>query len=169
MGRLPSCWNVTDQQDLLLGLAEVAIALAGFAAIVVVLKRRESGAWARADADPFHGMIMHAVCAVGFCLLPFLVDVYVQDMVTTLHGLAGILGVQLIAHSIGVMRMPTTARWGRIAMTSGILVGLTQGLVFTGWGVHRELQIYAAGIVWHIVRAGVLFVMLVWIPETERH
>ena len=147
---------MTDQQDLLLGLAEVAIALAGFAAIVVVLKRRESGAWA----------VSHGHRVPG---LPFLVDVYVQDMVTTLHGLAGILGVQLVAHSIGVMRMPTTARWGRIAMTSGILMGLTQGLVFTAWGVHRELQIYAAGIVWHIVWAGVLFVMLVWIPKTERH
>ena len=76
---------MTEQTDTLLALAEVAVALAGFSAIVVVLKRGVTGQWTSHDADRFHGMIIHAIAAVVFCLLPMIVDVVVQDVVTTMH------------------------------------------------------------------------------------
>lgn len=156
-----------DAQDTLLSLAEVAIALAGFSAIVVVLKRGALGKWSLADADKFHGMVIHSVFAVVFCLLPSLLNVVIQDVVTTIHVGCALLGIELLAHSIGVMCFSTTDWRGKIALSLGFLVGLLQFTAFSDWGVQREFELYTVGIMWHILQAGLLFVMLVWIPATS--
>ncbi len=157
---------MTDQTDTLLALAEVAVALAGFSAIVVVLKRGVTGQWTLYDADRFHGMIIHAIAAVIFCLLPMLVDVVVQDAVTTLHICCAIIGVQMIAHAVGVMFFSTSGLLSRLSLSVGVVFGLVQFAAFTDWGAHRELVLYTLGVIWHILQAGLLFVMLVWIPRT---
>ncbi len=157
---------MTEQTDILLALAEVAVALAGFSAIVVVLKRGVTGQWTRHDADRFHGMIIHAIAAIIFCLLPMIVDVVVQDAVTTLHICCAIIGVQMIAHAIGVMFFSTSSLLSRLSLSVGVVFGLLQFAVFADWGAHRELVLYTLGVIWHILQAGLLFVLLVWIPRT---
>ena len=158
---------LAEAQDTLLTLAEVAIALAGFSAIIVVFRRDTDGKWSMRDADQFHGMVVHAIFAVLFCLLPMLVNLFVQDAVTTLRICCALIGVQMIAHSLGVMRMATSSRAARLLLFFGLLLGAVQFSVFTSWGIHREFAIYQVGIVWHILQAGVLFVMLIWIPKTH--
>ena len=153
--------------DTLLTLAEVAIALAGFAAIVVIFKRAADGKWRRRDADQFHGMVVHAIFAVAFCLLPSFLNLIIQDVVTTLHAACAVLGVQIITHAFGVMRLASTGWAAKIALGFGVLVGLIQFAAFSDWGVLRELEIYILGIMWHIIQAGLLFVMLVWIPTDD--
>jgi len=140
------------------------VALAGFSAIVVVLKRSAHGTWSSTDADRFHGMVVHSICAVLFCLLPVLINVIVQDVVTTIHIACALLGVQIVTHSVRVMRLATTRRLTKALLVPGLLVGLLQYGAFTDWGALRELEIYTVGIVWHILQAGILFVLLVWIP-----
>ena len=154
-----------NSPDTLLGLAEVAIALAGFSAIVVVLKRGETGNWTQADADRFIGMVVHAIFAVVFCFLPTILNVVIQDPVATLHVACGLLGVQILVHTIGVMFFSTSNVIARISLSFGVLIGLLQFGAFTDWGVQRELELYIIGVVWHILQAGVLFVMLIWIPK----
>ena len=155
-----------DAQQTLFALAEVAIALAGFSAIVVVLKRSDQGTWTLAAADRFHGMIIHAICAVVFSLLPVVVNVMVQDVATTLHVVCALLGAQMIAHCIGVMRFATTDQRTVWFLSLGLVIGLLQFAVFIDWGVLREFEIYTVGVIWHILQAGVLFVMLIWIPKS---
>ena len=58
-----------SESETLFSIAQVAIGLAGFSAIVVGFKRLESGDWHRADADRFNGMLIHAMCAALFCVL----------------------------------------------------------------------------------------------------
>lgn len=154
-------------QDTLLSYAEVAIALAGFSAIVVVLKRGVSGRWLPSDADRFHGMVIHSVFAVVFCLLPTMINVIVQDPVTAIHIAAAILGVQMIGHAGAVIFFATTNWPARASLGVGLLLGLLQFTAFTDWGVHREFEVFQVGIIWHIVQAGFLFVMLVWVPREE--
>ena len=154
-----------EAQSTLLSLAEVSIALAGFSAIVVVLKRGVEGKWSALHADQFNGMVIHAIFAVVFCLLPLLLNILVQDVSTTFHILCAVMGAQIIVHSFGVMLLNTTSKIARISLAFGALIGITQFMVFTDWGVQREYEIYLAGIVWHILQAGLLFVMLVWIPS----
>ena len=156
---------MTEQIDTLLSLAEVAVALAGFSAIVVVLKRGASGQWSASDADQFHGMIIHAIAAVVFCLLPMIVDVIVQDPAATLRLCCAVLGVQVILHAVGVMSFSTTGPWARLSLSVGLVIGFAQFAAFTDWAATREFALYVLGIVWHILQAGLLFVMLVWIPR----
>ena len=111
-----------DAQNTLLSLAEVAIALAGFSAIVVVLKRSVEGKWSAAHADQFNGMVIHAVFAVVFCLLPMLFNIVVQDISTTLHILCAVMGVQVVLHSVAVMFFSTTAIGARISLGFGMLI-----------------------------------------------
>ena len=153
--------------DVLLDFAEVAIALAGFSAIVVVLKRGAEGKWDAVDADRFHGMVIHSTCAVLFCFLPSIVNVLVQDVVTTLHICCAILGVQIVLHCIGVMFSLTTNLAGKISLAFGFLFAAVQFAAFTDWGTHRELEFYVLGVIWHIIQAGVLFVMLVWVKSED--
>ena len=153
--------------DSLLGLAEVAVALAGFSAVVIVLRRSADGRWDEASADKFHGMIIHAICAVAFSFLPSLLNVLVQDVTTTLHIACGVLGVQILGHCIGVALMPTSKWLARAAMILGALIGALQFAAFTDWGINRELDIYIVGVIWHILQAGMLFVLLIWIDRDE--
>lgn len=154
-----------NSPDTLLSLAEVAIAMAGFSAIVVVLKRGGSGNWTELDADRFLGMVVHAVFAVVFCFLPSVINIIVQDIVTTVHIACGLLGIQIIGHCIGVMRLSTSDVKSRVSLAAGLLFGILQFAAFTDWGVQRELEFYTVGVIWHILQAGILFVMLVWIPR----
>jgi len=55
--------------DTLLPLAEVAITMAGFSAVVVILKKCDTNTKLKLDADRFHGMILHAILAL-LSLLP---------------------------------------------------------------------------------------------------
>lgn len=148
-------------------LAEVAIALAGFSAIVVVIRRGNDGKWSGQDADQFHGMVIHAICAVVFCLLPLVINLIVQDAVTTMHICCALLGAQIIAHCVAVMRFSTTGRKAFYLLLFGLVLGLAQFAVFTEWGAFREFEIYQVGVIWHILQAGVLFVMLIWIPRAD--
>ena len=119
------------------------------------------------DADQFHGMVIHSVCAVLFCLLPTLVNLLVQDVVTTLHICCALLGVQIVAHCLAVMGFRTTSRGALALLMLGLLLGLVQFTAFTDWGVQREFDIYQVGVMWHILQAGLLFVLLIWIPPQD--
>ncbi len=66
------------------------------------------------------------------------------------------------------MFLATTTRVGIVTLIVGVLIGFLQFAAFADWGAHRELDIYLVGIIWHILQAGMLFVILVWITrETD--
>jgi hypothetical protein len=150
--------------EILISLAEVAIALAGFSAIVVVMKRTTSGNWARIDADRFHGMVIHSVFAASFCFLPSIINVLIQDPVTAMHIACGVLGLQIIGHCLVVMFYASAGSWAKAFLFLGVLFGLLQFSAFSDWGVQRELDLYIVGVLWHILQGGFLFTLLVWIP-----
>ena len=152
-----------SDQGRLDGLAEVAIALAGFAAIVVVLKGRGEGKWALTDADQFHGMIVHAVVAVLFCLLPRWIYTVISDQTLATVVACVLLGCWTIVHSIGVMVRIVAGLWQRLAMALGLLVGAAQFAAVMAEPLMPPVLLYESGVVWHIAQASLLFLMLVWV------
>ncbi len=157
-----------ESPDNLLALAELAIALAGFSAIIVVLRNNDSEKWAARDVDYFHGMITHSAFATLFCLLPALVNLVAQDTVLTLRVCCALIGLQIISQAVVVLRLPSSGKLAVGTMLLGLLLGFSQLLVFTPWGEGLELRFYQGPIIWHILQAGMLFVLLVWIPDSER-
>ncbi len=147
-------------QEVLFSLMEIAIALAGFSAIVVSVRHRIQRAWTASDSDFFSGMIVHSICAALFSLLPTLLHSFTLDLTTSIQIAAPIMGVQILAHSIYIIRLPTTPTFTRIPLGVGTLVGASQFLVLGDVLPERSFAIYVAGVCWHLFHAGMLFVLL---------
>ena len=154
--------------DVFLTLAEVAVAMAGFSAIVVMFKRRASGGWRKIDADRFHGMVLHAIFATVFALLPFAFTLFAVSDAEALRWCCGLLGVATVVQVVAASRLESTSGlWIRIQIAGGGLLVLTlQAAGASGAFPEQALGIYFIGVFWHLVQAGMLFVLLVWIPES---
>jgi hypothetical protein len=152
-------------QDTLIGLAEIAIALAGFSAIVVMLRRGADGRWSALDAARFQGMVLHSCGAFAFALLPTLMNAVIQNAEMTLHIAAGLLGTLTLCHAAFVLWTVHTNWIERVLLAGGFSVGLLQWVVFTDRGFEREHEIYLVGVAWHTLQAAILFLGLVWIPS----
>lgn len=150
----------------LYSLAEISIGLAGFSAIVVMFRRRDSGTWSPADADRFNGMVFHAMAAAFFCVLPAIVGVFVEGpRVWTVC--SAVLGLQIVGHAIGVVLLATTGGWARAMILGGggAAAGL-QALNAFGVAFDHEFGPYEIGVLWHVLHAGFLFLLLVWVPRS---
>ncbi len=85
--------------DTLLSLAELAVAITGFAAIVTVFRRRESGRWERLGANSFNGMLFHSMTALVFCLLAVVLEALRLAPAVSLRVASGGLGLVLLLHA----------------------------------------------------------------------
>lgn len=152
--------------DTLFALAEIAVGLAGFSAIVVLFKQRDSGKWFAADADRFHGMVLHAMAAALFCVLPSLVAVFVDDPASVWRWSSAVLGLQVAGHAATVVALSSTGPFGRlVTIVGGASVAMLLCANVLGLGFAQEFGPYLVGVAWHLAHAGVLFVMLVWVPD----
>ena len=149
-------------------LAEVSVAMVGFSSIVVFFKRRETDTWQKSDADRFHGMILHSMLAVLFAFLPSAFSNFDIDTETTFRWCSSLLAVVTGLQVVVTSRLEASnSMWVRLqVLIGGAFISLLQAAA--GFGVFPEqgLGIYFLGVLWHLVQAGALFVMLIWIPSS---
>lgn len=62
------------ETDALLALAEIAVAFAGFASVVVLFQRRNDGEWDEVSAFRYRAMVLSALMTAAFCGLPLVLD-----------------------------------------------------------------------------------------------
>ena len=60
-----------EHGDLLLTLAEVSVAFAGFSGVVAVFGRRDPSSWSFADRYRFLLLVESSLSLLLFCILPF--------------------------------------------------------------------------------------------------
>ena len=60
-----------EHNDILLALAEVSVALAGFSGVVAVFGRRDPGTWSFADRFRFFSLVHTSLSTLILCVLPF--------------------------------------------------------------------------------------------------
>jgi len=156
-----------SESDTLFTLAEISVAMAGFSAIVVLFRRLESGLWRAADADRLHGMVLHSMFAGFFCLLPPGVRVFTGEAPALWGISSAALGLQILSHLFVIVRLPSTTRAQGFSIGSGALVALLQLANVLGVAFEQDFGPYLIGILWHVIQAGVLFLMLIWIPGDE--
>jgi hypothetical protein len=154
--------------DTLFALGEVAIGMAGFSAIVVLFKRRDSGRWRSQDADRFNGMLIHAMSAAFFCALPAVLEALIEATATLWAVGSALLGTQIALHAGIILHLPSTRTPTRAVVLLGGLAALTfQLLNVAGVGIPRGFAPYLIGVLWHLLHAGVLFVTLVWVRAED--
>ncbi len=156
------------EAELLFTLAEISVALAGFSAIVVLFKRRDSGRWHAVDGNRFNGMLFHAIFAAFFCIFPSILNIFTDKPSHIWSIASAVLGAQILVHVTIIIRVATTKRrhiLPIVALASGPIA--LQVLNVTGIGFAHEFGPYLGGVLWHVIHASVLFVWLVQIPQED--
>jgi hypothetical protein len=164
-----------ESSDFFLTLGEIAITLSGFASVVVVFNRRESGTWDRADIERLKGMLGASLNAAFFSMLPvglhragvseaavwsvssFLLSCLMMFVVVVVLG-RRILSLPSDSYSRPLSHLMR----GSLALVAFLLVLNTFSLGFAGGPA-----VYILAVALMLVLAGVAFVRMVILPLTE--
>jgi hypothetical protein len=150
----------------LLGIAQIAVSIAGFAAIVEVVGKPGSR-WGR---DEFNGMVFHALVALVFSLTPVALQELGLATPNAWRVLCGVLGASMAIHAFGVIAF--FVRPGNRGIAAWLLlvpagVGLALLATALGWTGLRASGAYLVGLCLQLVQATVLFFRLVYQREIE--
>jgi hypothetical protein len=156
--------------DILLSLAELAVAITGFAAIVIVFRRRESGHWERLGANSFNGMLFHSMTALSFCLLAVVLEALRLPAAMTLRVASGLLGLVLLVHAPIVAFVLGKGRGyaGRALLVAGELL-VAGVLLAVAAGALPQLAggLFVAALCLQILQAAGLFFALGFVRRDE--
>ena len=163
---------MSDHGELLLTMAEVSVAFAGFASITVLFRGRSAGAWTFPDVLRYGAMLRASLCACLFSLLPVvLFHAEVSESLTW-----SITSVGLLAYGAASSRTfallfrvgaPVSAEIVRNVTVLGLIVSL-QLLNLLGLGFHREAAPVLLGVGLLLANAGANFYRLVAVSPSER-
>jgi hypothetical protein len=158
------------RESLLLGLAEVSVALTGFAGIVVFLGRRAAGQWTPSDRTRFTLMIAFGLQALLFSLAPLLVWELTLEPTATW---AASSAVGAVVGAFGLIagggRLIRTARahdeeanlaLGGVLMGGTALILLALVLNALGFGLSRTFAPYLVALLWNLAWACLFFLRL---------
>ncbi|MCG8434242.1 MAG: hypothetical protein MJA83_09455 [Gammaproteobacteria bacterium] len=147
--------------EILLAYAEISVGFAGFASIVVVLKRRAAGNWEPLDAFRFGAMLRASLLTAFFTLLPLpllqfgvaesrvwqftslLIAVYMIwsaiYTVRTRNIFKRGVWVSLLVYltAIGFSQIIYVFGWISSGSTEFVLLGLVACLILAGWHFYR--------------------------------
>ncbi len=158
--------------DVLLTIAEVAVAFAGFASIVVLFQHRDPLNWPPAVVVRLRTMIEGSLATLFSALLPFV-----------LHhlGLAGdalwatcslMLALGYVAFGVLVWRRsrgPLASR--ELSVPFSATIGVITGVVFfallldaAGILLDRGFGVYLVGVTWTLLFASLMFLRVVVVP-----
>jgi len=157
-----------EEAQSLYSVAQIAVTVAGFASLVVVLKRRDDGMWDAGDADRFHGMLLHASFAVGFCFLPIVLSAFIEDPHRIWSICSLLLGAQLFWQTVMIARLESSTWRTRLGLLPGFLAAIVQVFNVFGGDGHAEFLPYLVGILWHTFQAAALFVLLIWVRPHQK-
>jgi hypothetical protein len=156
--------------DLLLSLAELAVAITGFAAIVIVFRRRESGRWERHGANSFNGMLFHSAAGLFFCLLPATLEAFALEPAAIWRTSSGLLGAVLLLHAPVVAI--ALARGRSLSARASVLalelpVAATLLVVASGRLAPHAAGLFVAAVSLQILQAAGLFLALAFVRRED--
>jgi hypothetical protein len=161
-----------DYQNALSTLAEVAIAITGFAGVVAVFGRRSSGHWSVFERTRLVALLGCSLAALLFCVLPFVVlSIPVSEsscwrsLSVLLAGVLTVFTAQVARVAIPALRVPRSEREVSLLLSAFFLTGdllaipllLANAFLGVVWP-------YLAAIIWVLARAAMVFVRMIMIP-----
>lgn len=158
-----------ESSEIITSIAEIAIALVGFSAIVVVLNPKPIREWHNSDQFNFRVLVQLAAVVVVFAILPFGMHLIFDEFLAWKYALLA-YGIFHIADlSSFVFKFPPGAlRINRVLPLGGFAVAILQVLMpFIGSGAAIEAT-YLLGLVWHLMVAFISFVILVYGIKGQR-
>jgi len=148
---------------LLFTIAQIAVGLAGFSAIIVTLNPRPIREWDDTDRLNLRTLIQISIYVIFFSLLPPLLSIPLDNHLVWLCALWGYGLIHIADVSFFLMNltkdMPSLFR---IAATCGVVVALVQLLIaWQGNDVARETM-FVFALIWHLGVVFMAFVLLLY-------
>jgi hypothetical protein len=162
---------LNDHADLLLTMAEVSVAFAGFASITVLFRGRSAGEWTTPDRLRYGAMLRGSLCACLFSLFPVvLFQAGVSESWTW-----SLTSVCLLVYGVAMSRVfvflfqagaRANIEIARNMVASGLNI-FFQLLNLVGIGFHREAAPVLLGLGLLLANAGANFYRLVVVSPSE--
>ena len=157
--------------DVLLAVAEVSVAFAGFSSIVAAFLRRSAREWLPLDLARLWQMISYSLLALLLALFPF-VMAYTGIAEATLWTIASAamaitIAVQysvataLALRSLGGDRSDLSAHFTRFVLFGSVLSVVIQALNCFGVLFERAFTAYFIGLLWLVSASAIFFIRLV--------
>jgi hypothetical protein len=157
-------------------LAEVSVAFAGFASVVVVFRRRDIAAWSAMDAFRFRGMLVTSLLALSSCLVPLTLGafslpepvVWGTSSAFFLIAYAG-FAFRTAPRLLEARDSPGYSRLSAWIAGAAASVAVTlQALNLFGIGFLREPGPHIAGTAFFVLLSGYYFFRLVTLPYVDK-
>lgn len=158
-----------DAEGTLLGLADLAVALAGFAGVVTAFQIR-ARPWSRFDSQRLFNMLIFAFALLFFSLLPIVWLAAAEYPWATCSALLGVTAAAqcVVSTSRAVLRPPGTQTYVAMFMAAG---GLMSAIVLwlNTFGVlfQRSFTGYFIGLFWLVIASAVFFARLVYLGLSD--
>ena len=160
-----------SESDILLTLAEVSVAFAGFASLVGVLGQRASVADPRVIGLRMRGMLLGSLLVVGFSIFPILLDLYGASMTLTWRGSSLALLLAIAAYywwfvssilALGRAQIPTTRFQSRVVVPVLVAVAATLSALLVGNAYFAAPAVYLTALALLLFQSGFAFSLIVF-------
>ena len=158
-----------EGSDVLIVIAEVSVAFAGFAGIVAVFRQRDLAEWAAVDATRFRFMVECSLMTILFALLPFVFRHLGASPAATWSACSGLMGAAvaclLVIASLRMRRVRSQTPGFNTALLRfmqavSLLTLALLALNALRIGFTAEFGPYLAALAWLLVASGINFFRL---------
>ena len=152
-------------EALLIGLSQVAVAIAGFSGIAVVLIARDDTEWIKTKAVTIKAMLETSLTVTVFALLPLTLDYFVADVGKGLAYLTSLFGIWSLWIFLLALRRRRFAwsrsSFGPVIIGSGVVI---LALLAVGLANISEYlwHAYLLGLFWLLITAALNFCLLLY-------
>ena len=154
------------QIEILLTLAEIAVATGGFAAVIIVFKDRKDKPW---NKFMFSGLIGHVVIAMTASFVPFILMAFElpSEQVWSICSL--LLGIWTLIQVFLIIIIDKVS--DKLVLSYTFISGLFCGTIVTlnGIGIYfdKTLVAYLVGIIWHLFQGILAFSIIMLKSDKE--
>lgn len=152
-----------ESTDLTLTIAEIAVAVAGFSAIVVMLNAKPISEWDDTDRLNLRLLVQVAIFTILMSLLPSVLRVSLSEAEVWEYGLWAYGVIHIVDVSSFLFGMTKeTPNIFRNAALLGVTIAITQ--IAVAWlGSRTAMETtYVATLVWHLCTTFMAFVLLLY-------
>ena len=159
-----------SQIDTLHTIAEVGIAITGFAGIVAAIRGREGVSSRLSVADPLAGLLGASLGTVFFSFVPEWLDAAIASPDTVWRASLGIYGTYRLVY-IGLIlqarRGGAEMQFPRWTMLAGVSLGVLHLVAAAGFFSDFQYFLYLSGLFWGLVVSLLNFSRLLLGPSSE--
>jgi hypothetical protein len=162
--------EVVQESEILLTIAEIAVAFAGFSSIVVVFRNREVEVWESLDTFRYQGMLAGSLATAALATVPLVVFWLSVPSHLVWRVSSGVLFVWFLLVILSQLRFRSLfpALAGKalffVFFSTSVATAIALALNSTGMAFQGTAGTFLIGITWTLILSGWQFFQLVSLP-----